>query len=126
LEENKMHLETWNLLDIFVVIVTLAATVILYIANKRFLSKEFKKITNWVVITSGMFFIAQLPMVLSIFFPISTEKLYTLMVTLNILVGFCFIKTAYEINKFSKVFGFAKSEKFTEVFIKGIKKKGGV
>lgn len=35
--------EASTVLDAFAVIIAFAATVVLYIANRRFLSKEFKK-----------------------------------------------------------------------------------
>lgn len=119
-----MHVETWNILDISAVIITFAATVILYIASKRFLSKEFKKIVNWITITSFVFFVVQVTMALRIFIPIMMELTHILRAIFAILVGLCFIKTAYEINKFSKVFGFAEAEKkFAEAFVAGVKKK---
>jgi len=111
-------------LNTFAAAIAFAAAILMYVSNKRFLSKEFKKTVNWIMITSAIFFAAQVSKILESLLSLSMETAHILRAVFAILVGLGLIKTAYEINKFSKVFGFAETgKKFAEAFMDTGKRK---
>lgn len=105
-------------------VMLLGAAVMIYFANKRFLEGEFKRLMNWFVAAALTFFFGAF---FSIIYAVISPSIYAS--TMLIVGGFSmilsaifFIRVAFLLHDFSKVFGFADIEKSFDYLLEGGKK----
>ena len=94
-------------------VMLLAATALIYFANRRFLEGEFKRLMNWFVAAAATFFFGAF---FSAIYAIISPNIYAstmLMVggSAMILSAIFFIRAAFLLHDFSKIFGFVEVEK---------------
>jgi len=96
-----------------VLVISLFAAVMIYVANRRFLEGELKRLMNWFVSAAACIFFGAL---FTVIYTITTGTIYagTMLIAAGlafILSALFFIRAAYLLHDFSKTFGFASVEK---------------
>ena len=103
-------------------VMLLAATALIYFANKRFLEGEFKRLMSWFVGAAATFFFGAF---FSAIYAVISPSIYASTMLMvggfaMILSALFFIRAAFLLHDFSKIFGFADMEKnFDQLIAKG-------
>ena len=94
-------------------VMLLAATALIYFANKRYLEGEFRRLMNWFVGAAATFFFGAF---FSAIYAVISPSIYASTMLMvggfaMILSAIFFIRAAFLLHDFSKIFGFAEVEK---------------
>ena len=106
-------MEAITILAVISVIFSVVAIVMAIESNKRFLGGDFKNFVEWVTLGIGYFFISGFVDILLDF--LGVAQLNTMLRAISfiaaIVASCCFIKAALQLNKLSKLYGFAEERK---------------